>query len=199
MNRPPASLREVIEDTGGRTLASLKKELVEGCVVLEKAAEKCGIQGQVWWAAAGEKKGGRSREVSAVQEEHESPAIQAIMKGMEAMQVTVAALAAVQAGGGVIAAVEADKPKEESELERLKAENEKLKAMQTDGGWEQRYRPKGKGNKGGKEKGPAQGCFTCGGPHYQNQCPQWQGKGHWGGRGGGYGGNYGNGYGQGGG
>ena len=26
MNRPPASLREVMEDTAGRTLASLKKE-----------------------------------------------------------------------------------------------------------------------------------------------------------------------------
>ena len=63
MNRPPASLREVMEDTGGRTLAALKKELVEGRVVLEKAAKKCGIRGQVWWAAAGEKKGGRSRGV----------------------------------------------------------------------------------------------------------------------------------------
>ena len=57
MNRPPASLREVMEDTGGRTLAALKKELVEGSVALEKAAKKCGIRGQVWWAEAGEKKG----------------------------------------------------------------------------------------------------------------------------------------------
>ena len=47
MNRPPASLREVMEDTGGRTLAALKKELVEGRVTLEKAAKKCGIRGQV--------------------------------------------------------------------------------------------------------------------------------------------------------
>ena len=47
MNRPPASLREVMEDTTGRTLASLKKELVEGRVTLEKAAKKCGIRGQV--------------------------------------------------------------------------------------------------------------------------------------------------------
>ena len=97
MNRPPASLREVMEDTAGRTLASLKKELVEGRVTLEKAAKKCGIRGQVWWSAQGEKKGGRSREVNAVQEE-ESPAIAALMKSMEAMQVTVAALAAAQAG-----------------------------------------------------------------------------------------------------
>ena len=88
MNRPPASLREVMEDTAGRSLSALKKELVEGRVTLEKAAKKCGIRGQVWWATAGEKKGGRSREVNVVQEdEQESPAIQAIMKGMEAMQV----------------------------------------------------------------------------------------------------------------
>ena len=98
MNRPPASLREVIEDTSGRSLAALKKELVEGRVALEKAAKKCGVRGQVWWAAPGEKKAGRSREINAVQEEQESPAIQAIMKGMEAMQVTVAALAAARAG-----------------------------------------------------------------------------------------------------
>ena len=52
MNRPPASLRVVIEDTGGRTLASLKKELAEGRVTLQKAAKKCGIRGQVWWATA---------------------------------------------------------------------------------------------------------------------------------------------------
>ena len=179
MNRPPASLREVMEDTGGRTLAVLKKELVEGRVALEKAAKKCGIRGQVWWSTQGEKKGGRSREVNAVQEE-ESPAIAAIMKSMEAMQVTVAALAAAQAGGGEVNAVETEKP--QTELEKLKAENERLRAAQgnsgdNNGSWEQRYRPKGKGNKGGKGKGPAQGCFTCGGPHYQNQCPQWQGKG----------------------
>ena len=203
MNRPPASLREVMEDTSGRSLAALKKELVEGRVALEKAAKKCGIRGQVWWAEAGEKKG-RSREVNAVQDEGESPAIAAIMKSMEAMQVTVAALAAAQAGGGVIAGVETEKQKEESELEKLKAENERLKAAQGDGNngannWEQRYRPRGKASKRGKGKGPAQGCFTCGGPHYQNQCPQWQGKGHWGGKGGGYGGGYGKGYGQGGG
>ena len=133
-------------------------------------------------------------------QEEESPAIQAIMKGMEAMQVTVAALAAAQAGGGTVAAVETGKPKEETEVDRLRAENEKLRATQAEGSWEQRYRPKGKGGKGGKWKGPAQGCFTCGGPHYQNQCPQWQGKGYYGGRGGGYGGGYGKGsYGQGGG
>ena len=100
MNRPPASLREVMEDTSGRSLAALKKELVEGRVALEKAAKKCGIRGQVWWAEANEKKG-RSREVNAVQEEAESPAIAAIMKSMEAMQVTVAALAAAQEQGGV--------------------------------------------------------------------------------------------------
>ena len=47
MDRPPASLREVMEDTGARTLAGLKKELVEGRVTLEKAAKKCNIQGQV--------------------------------------------------------------------------------------------------------------------------------------------------------
>ena len=187
MNRPPASLREVMEDTGGRTLAALKKELVEGRVTLEKAAKKCGIRGQVWWAAPGDRKAGRSREVNAVQEEQESPAIQAIMKGMEAMQVTVAALAAAQASGGV-AAVESEKP--QTEIEKLRAENERLKAAQAEGNnggntgsWEQRYRPKGKGGKGAKGKGPAQGCYTCGGPHYQNQCPQWQGKGHWGGKG----------------
>ena len=201
MNRPPASLREVMEDTAGRprTLASLKKELVEGRVALEKAAKKFGIRGQVWWAAKGDRKCSRSREVNAVQEEEQSPAIQAILKGMEAMQVTVAALAAAQAGGGTVAAVEAGKPKEDTEIDRLRAENEQLRATQADGSWEQRYRPKGKGGKGGKGKGPAQGCFTCGGPHYQSQCPQWQGKGHWGGRGGGYSGGYGNGYGQGGG
>ena len=45
MNRPPASLREVMEDTSGRTLAALKKELVEGRVTLEKVAKKCGIRG----------------------------------------------------------------------------------------------------------------------------------------------------------
>jgi hypothetical protein len=137
MNRPPASLREVMEDTSGRSLAVLKKELVEGRVALEKAAKKCGVRGQVWWAAQGEKKGGRSREVNAVQEE-ESPAIQAIMKGMEAMQVTVAALAAAQANGGVVAGVETEKPKakEETELERLRAENEKLRATQAGGGWD---------------------------------------------------------------
>ena len=127
--------------------------------------------------------------------EEESSAIQAIMKGTEALQVTVAAPAAAQAGGGVIAAVEAEKPKtkEETEMDRLRAENEKLRATQADGSWEQRCRPKG--SKCGKVKGPAQGpgCFTCGGPHYQNQCPQWQGKGYWGGRGGGYGGGYGKG------
>ena len=39
MNRPPASLREVMEDTSGRSLAALKKELVEGRVALEKAAK----------------------------------------------------------------------------------------------------------------------------------------------------------------
>ena len=32
MNRPPASLCEVMEDTSGRSLAALKKELVEGRV-----------------------------------------------------------------------------------------------------------------------------------------------------------------------
>ena len=134
MNKPPASLREVMEDTGGRTLAALKKELVEGRVTLEKAAKRCGIRGQVWWVAAGEKKGGRSREVNVVQdEEQESPAIQAIMKGMEARQATVVSLAAAQAGDGVIAGVETEKPKEESELEKLKAENERLKAVQADG------------------------------------------------------------------
>ena len=179
MNRPPASLLEVMEDTSGRSLAALKKELVEGRVALEKAAKKCGIRGQVWWAAAGDRKCSRSREVNAVQEEEESPAMQEIMKGMEAMQVTVAALAAAQAGGGVIAAVEADKPKEETEIDRLRAENENLRATQAGGSWEQWYQPKGKGRKGGKDKGPAQGYFTCGGPHYQNQCPQWQGKGYW--------------------
>ena len=30
----------------------------------------------------------------------------------------------------------------------------------------------GKG-KGGKGKGPQGGCFLCGGPHYQNDCPQY--------------------------
>ena len=115
MNRPPASLREVMEDTSGSTLAALKKELVEGScrVALEKAAKKCGIRGQVWWAKAGEKKG-RSREMNAVQEEEESPAMQAIMKSMEAMQVTVAALAAAQADGGTVAGVETDKPRRPS-------------------------------------------------------------------------------------
>ena len=193
MNRPPASLREVMEDTGGRTLAALKRELIEGRVTLEKAAKKCGIRGQVWWAAANDKKG-RSREVNAVQEEEaESPAIAAILKSMEAMQVTVSALAAAQEQGGVNA-VEADKP--QTEVEKLRAENERLKAAQGEGNnggnggnWEQRYRPKGKAGKGGKGKGPVQGCYTCGGPHYQNQCPQ--GKGYWGGKGGGYGGGYG--------
>ena len=128
MNRPPASLREVMEDTGGRTLAALKRELIEGRVTLEKAAKNCGIRGQVWWAAPGDKKTGRSREVNAVQEEQEPPAIQAIMKGMEAMQVTVAALAAAQAGGGTVNAVESEKPV--TEIEKLRAENERLKAAQ---------------------------------------------------------------------
>ena len=64
MNRPPASLREVMEDTSGRSLAALKKEMVEGRVALEKAAKKCGVRGQVWWAAPGEKKAGRSREIN---------------------------------------------------------------------------------------------------------------------------------------
>ena len=101
--------------------------------------------------------------MNAVPEEEESPAIAAIMKSMEAMQVTVAALAAAQAGGGVIAGVETDKPKEESELDRLKAENEKRRAAQAGGGWDQRYPPRGKAGgrpKGGKGncKGPAQGC-----------------------------------------
>ena len=134
MNRPPASHREVMEDTGGRTLATLKKELVEGRVALEKAAKKCRIRGQVWWAAQGEKKGGRSREVNAVQEE-ESPAIQALMNGTEGMQVTVAALAAAQADGGTVANVDAAKPKtkEETEMEKLRAENERLKATQAEG------------------------------------------------------------------
>ena len=59
MNRPPASLREVMEDTGGRTMASLKKELIEGRVTLEKAAKKCSIRGQVQWAAAGDRKGSK--------------------------------------------------------------------------------------------------------------------------------------------
>ena len=77
-------------------------------------------------------------------------------------------------------AVEEEKP--QTELEKLRAENERLNAAQgnnggNNGSWEQRYRPKGKAGKGAKGKGPAQGCFTCGGPHYQNQCPQWQGKG----------------------
>ena len=103
---------------------------MEGRVALEKAAKKCGIRGQVWWATVGEKKGGRSREVNAVHEEEASPAIQAIMKGMEAMQVTVAALAAAQESGGV-AAVDAEKPK--TELERLREENEKLRAAQSTG------------------------------------------------------------------
>ena len=102
MNRPPASLCEVMEDTGGRTLASLKKELVKGHVRLEKATKKCGIWGQVWWATSGDKKGSRSCEVNVVHKEKESLAIQAIMKGMEAMQVTVAALAAAQASGSVL-------------------------------------------------------------------------------------------------
>ena len=169
MNRPPASLREVMEDTSGRALAGLKKELVEGRVALEKAAQKCGIRGQVpvWWAAQGEnmgeKKGGRSCEVNAVQEE-ESPAMQAIMKSMEAMQVTMAVLAAAQGDGGVISAVDAEKPKtnlkEETELDRLREENERrrLRATQSGGGWDQRYQPRGKagGKKGGKGKGPAQ-------------------------------------------
>ena len=115
-----------------------------------------------WWAAPGEKKAGRSREINAVQEEQESPAIQAIMKGMEAMQVTVAALAAAQAGGGTVANVDAAGPKakEETEVEKLRAENERLKAAQSEGNWEQRYVPRNKGNKGnkgGKGKGPAQG------------------------------------------
>ena len=173
-------------------MAALKKELIEGRVTLEKAAKKCGIRGQVWWAAAGDRKGSKSREVNAVQEE-ESPAIQAIMKGMEAMQVTVAALAAAQTQGGVNS-VDTDKPKtkEETEIEKLRAENKRLRSTHADGNWEQRYRPKGKGDRPkGKGKGPAQGCFKCGGPHYQNQCPQWQRKGYWGGRGGGYGGGYG--------
>ena len=202
MNRHPVSLQEVMKDTSGRSIAALKKELVEGRVALEKAAKKCGICGQVWWAATSERKGSKSRDVHAVQVEEESPAIQATMKGMEAMLVTVAALAAAQASGGVIAAVDAEKPKtkEEAEMDRLRAENEKLRATQADSSWEQRYQPKGKGNKGGEVKGPAQGCFTCGGAHYQNQCPQRQGKGYWGGRGCGYGGSYGKGsYGQGGG
>ena len=201
MSRPPASLREVMNDTSGRSLAAIKKELVEGHMALEKAAKKCGIRGQVWWGAAAEKKGSKSREVNVVQHEEESPAIQAIIKGMEAMQVTVAALAAAQAGSGIIANVDADKPKakEESELDKLRAENDKLRATQAERSWDQRYQPKGKGKKGGKGKGPAQGCFTCGGLHYQNQCPQnpWQGKGYLGGRGGGYGkGDYGGGYGN---
>ena len=162
MNRPPASLREVVEDTCGGSLAALKKELIKGRVALEKAAKKCGIRGQVWWAAAEEKRGKKSREVNVVQQEEDSPAIHTIIKGMEAMQVTVAALAAAQASGGVIAALDAEKPKtkEEAEMDRLGAENEKLRATQADGSWKQRYRPKGKGNKGGKGKGPAQGC--CG-------------------------------------
>ena len=123
MNRPPASLCEVMEDISGRSLAALKNELVQGRVTLEKAAKKCGIRGQVWWAAAGEKKGSKSREVNAVQEEEESPAIQAIMKSMESMQVTVAALAVAQADGGVIANVEAARPKtkEEAEMDKLRA------------------------------------------------------------------------------
>ena len=87
-------------------MASLKKELAEGRVTLQKAAKKCGIRGQVWWAAASEKNGGRSHEVNAVQDEAESPAIAAIMKSMEAMQVTVAALAAAQEQGGVNAVEE---------------------------------------------------------------------------------------------
>ena len=45
MDRPPASLREVMEDTSGRSIAVLKKELVEGRVALEKAAKKCGVRG----------------------------------------------------------------------------------------------------------------------------------------------------------
>ena len=37
---------------------------------------------------------------------------------------------------------------------------------------------KGKGKGKGKSgKGPATGCFICGGPHYQSECPQAGGKG----------------------
>ena len=74
------------------------------------------------------------------------------MKGMEAMQVTVAALATAQENGGVIANVEAAKPKtkEETEIEKLKAENERLRATQAEGGWEG-------DRKGVRGKGPVQG------------------------------------------
>ena len=84
-----------------------------------------------------------------MQEEEESPAIQAIMKGMEAMQVSITALAAAQAGGGVVANVDAVKPKteEEAEIEKRRAENERLRSTQADGNWEQRYRPKGRKRK----------------------------------------------------
>ena len=53
-----------------------------------------------------------------------------------------------------------------------------------------------KGGKGGGGKGPQTGCWTCGGPHYSNQCPM-----NTGGKGGGksWGGGYGNGYNYGGG
>ena len=67
-------------------------------------------------------------------------------------------LAAAQAGGGAVNAVDADKP--QTELEKLREENERLKATQgagnnggNGGNWEQRYRPKGKAGKGGKGKG----------------------------------------------
>jgi len=39
------------------------------------------------------------------------------------------------------------------------------------------FKGKGKGEgKGGKGRGPATGCFACGGPHYQSDCPN-KGKG----------------------
>ena len=60
--------------------------------------------------------------------------------------------------------------KPQTELEKLRAENERLKAAQAgnnggnNGSWEQRYRPKGKAGKGGKGRAQRRGALPAVGP-----------------------------------
>ena len=98
-------------------------------MALEKAAKKCGIRGQVWWAAAGEKKAGRSREVNAVQEE--GVACHTGNNEGNGGDAGDSRSAGSSAGRGGVNAVETEKP--QTEVEKLRAENERLKAAQGEG------------------------------------------------------------------